>query len=52
MTTLSLGLLGGLPGATWAEFARNVGAVGLGNLVGGGLLVGAAYLASAERSRT
>jgi len=50
MTTFSLGLLGGLPGATWAEFARNVGAVGLGNLVGGGLLVGAAYVVSAGRA--
>ncbi len=49
MTTFSLGLLGGLPGATWAEFARNVGAVGLGNLVGGGLLVGAAYVVAAGR---
>ena len=49
MTTFSVGLLGGLPGATWAEFARNVGAVGLGNLVGGGLLVGAAYVVAAGR---
>ncbi|MFI2753589.1 formate/nitrite transporter family protein [Cellulomonas sp. P22] len=49
MTTFSLGLLGGLPGATWLEFGRNVGAVGLGNLVGGGLLVGAAYAYSAGR---
>lgn len=43
MTTFSLGLLGGLPGATVLEFARNVAFVGLGNLVGGGMLVGAAY---------
>ena len=50
MTTFSLGLLGDLPGATVAEFARNVGAVGLGNLVGGGLLVGAAYVVSAGRA--
>jgi nitrite transporter NirC len=49
MTTFSLGLMGGLPGATWAEFARNVVAVGLGNLVGGGLLVGAAYVVAAGR---
>ena len=47
MTTFALGLLGGLPGATWTELARNVGAVGLGNLVGGGLLVGAAYVVAA-----
>ena len=39
-----------LPGATWAEYARIVGAVGLGNLVGGGLLVGAAYVVAAGRS--
>ncbi|WP_409465573.1 formate/nitrite transporter family protein [Amycolatopsis sp. GA6-003] len=39
MTTFSLGLLDGVPGA----FGRNLLFVGLGNLVGGGLLVGAAY---------
>jgi nitrite transporter NirC len=49
MTTFSLGLMGGLPGATWAELARNIAAVGLGNLVGGGLLVGAAYVVAAGR---
>jgi len=43
MTTFSLGLYGGLPGATVAEMARNIALVGLGNLVGGALLVGAAY---------
>ena len=43
MTTFSLGLFDTLPHATVAEFARNVLWVGLGNLVGGGLLVGAAY---------
>ncbi|MDO8106527.1 formate/nitrite transporter family protein [Isoptericola sp. b441] len=43
MTTFSLGLYGGLPGATVAEFARNLLAVGLGNTIGGALLVGAAY---------
>jgi nitrite transporter NirC len=43
MTTFSLGLMDGLPGTTLGEFARNVTAVGLGNVVGGGLLVGAAY---------
>ncbi|WP_448062204.1 formate/nitrite transporter family protein [Cellulomonas hominis] len=51
MTTFSLGLMGGLPGATWGEFARNVGAVGLGNLVGGGLLVGAAYVVASGAPR-
>ncbi len=43
MTTFSLGLMGGLPFATIGEFARNVLFVGLGNTVGGALLVGAAY---------
>ncbi|MEZ0448193.1 formate/nitrite transporter family protein [Cellulomonas sp. ICMP 17802] len=43
MTTFSLGLYGGLPGATVAEMARNIALVGLGNLIGGGILVGAAY---------
>jgi nitrite transporter NirC len=51
MTTFSLGLLGGLPGASWLELARNVGVVGLGNLVGGGLLVGAAYAYTARPAR-
>lgn len=52
MTTFSFGLLAGLPGATVAEFARNVAAVGLGNLVGGGLLVGAAYAYGSGRRST
>lgn len=43
MTTFWLGVLGGLPEATAAEFARNVLAVGLGNTIGGAVLVGAAY---------
>ena len=43
MTTFSLGLYGGLPGADVIEMARNLTLVGLGNLVGGALLVGAAY---------
>lgn len=43
MTTFGLGLIGGLPEATWGEFARNMGVVGLGNLVGGGLIVGLGY---------
>ncbi len=49
MTTFSVGLFGGLPHATVGEFARNVAAVGLGNLVGGALLVGAAYAYGADR---
>ena len=43
MTTFSLGIMGGLPGATVAEMARNLVAVGLGNTVGGAVLVGLAY---------
>lgn len=43
MTTFSLGLMGGLPGASVAEMARNVAAVGLGNTIGGAVLVGLAY---------
>ncbi|UZN02474.1 formate/nitrite transporter family protein [Cellulomonas sp. S1-8] len=49
MTTLSLGLYGGLPHATVAEFARNIAAVGLGNTLGGALLVGAAYAYGVRR---
>lgn len=49
MTTFSLGLLDGLPHATVGEFARNVLWVGLGNLVGGAVLVGAAYAYGAGR---
>jgi nitrite transporter len=43
MTTFSLGMFDHVPGATVGEFARNMLFVGLGNVVGGGLLVGAAY---------
>ncbi|QCB92790.1 formate/nitrite transporter family protein [Cellulomonas shaoxiangyii] len=43
MTTFSLALYGDLPHATLAEAGRNLLAVGVGNTVGGALLVGAAY---------
>jgi nitrite transporter NirC len=43
MTTFSLGLFEHVPGATVGAFGRNLLFVGLGNLVGGGLLVGATY---------
>lgn len=43
MTTFSLGMFDGVPGATAGAFGRNLLFVGLGNLVGGALLVGAAY---------
>ncbi|WP_421734870.1 formate/nitrite transporter family protein [Cellulomonas sp.] len=52
MTTFSLGLYGSLPGATVAEMARNIALVGLGNLIGGGLLVGAAYAYGSRPART
>lgn len=43
MTTFTLGLASGTPGATWASFGTNMLWVGLGNLVGGALVVGLAY---------
>lgn len=53
MTTFSLGILGGVPGATFSAFGRNLLFVGLGNLVGGALVVGAAYaLVAGRASRT
>ncbi|QTE29705.1 formate/nitrite transporter family protein [Pengzhenrongella sicca] len=49
MTTFSLGVLGGLPGASLADFGHNLLFVGLGNLVGGAIVVGAAYAVIAGR---
>ena len=43
MTVYSLGLFENVPGATFGAFAVNLLLVGAGNLVGGGLLVGAGY---------
>ncbi|MEH3089298.1 MAG: formate/nitrite transporter family protein [Microbacterium arborescens] len=43
MTTFTIGLLSGDPSATLPLFALNLLCVGLGNLVGGGLVVGAGY---------
>lgn len=43
MTVFSLGLFEGTKGATIGAFANNLLFVGLGNLVGGGLLIGASY---------
>ncbi|MET9475055.1 formate/nitrite transporter family protein [Streptomyces sp. NPDC002917] len=43
MTYYSLGMFEHVPDATAAGFAHNLLLVGLGNLVGGSLLVGAAY---------
>ena len=43
MTTFALGLYAGLPGADVLEMARNIALVGVGNVIGGAVLVGAAY---------
>ncbi len=50
MTTYWLGVLAGVPDAGWADFARNMTVVGLGNLVGGAVVVGAAYAVVAGRT--
>ncbi len=49
MTTFSLGVIGGLPHAGLADFGHNLLVVGLGNLVGGAIVVGAAYATIAGR---
>ncbi|MFJ8733435.1 formate/nitrite transporter family protein [Streptomyces bauhiniae] len=49
MTTFSLGLFEHVPGVTVGAFAHNLLFVGLGNLVGGGLLVGLAYAVAGRR---
>jgi nitrite transporter NirC len=51
MTTFALGLFEHVPHATLAAFGKNLLFVGLGNLVGGGLLVGVAnvYLSTAGK---
>ncbi|MFC4553710.1 formate/nitrite transporter family protein [Georgenia faecalis] len=49
MTTFALGLLHGVPDATVAEALRNLLVVGAGNLVGGAVVVGAAYVVIAGR---
>lgn len=49
MTTFSLGLFGDVPGATVEAFGRNLLLVGVGNLVGGAVVVGAAYALVAGR---
>ncbi|MFI9390313.1 formate/nitrite transporter family protein [Streptomyces bauhiniae] len=50
MTTFSLGLFEHVPGVTVGAFAHNLLFVGLGNLVGGGLLVGVAYAVAGRRA--
>jgi nitrite transporter NirC len=49
MTTFSLAMFDHVHGATAGAFARNLLFVGLGNLVGGGLLVGATYAFTGRR---
>ena len=51
MTTYTLGFMTGDPHATVALFASNVLWVGLGNLIGGALVVGLGYWAIAGRPR-
>lgn len=43
MTTYGIGLFSGDPNATWALFGNNILWVGLGNLVGGAIIVGLGY---------
>lgn len=43
MTTFSLAIFSGVPGIGLADFASNIALSGLGNLVGGGLIVGVGY---------
>ncbi|MBE1493840.1 nitrite transporter NirC [Amycolatopsis lexingtonensis] len=43
MTVFSLGMFEDVPSATFGAFAMNLVLVGLGNLVGGGVLLGAGY---------
>ncbi|MGB4777590.1 formate/nitrite transporter family protein [Microbacterium sp.] len=43
MTTYGIGLFSGDPNATWALFGSNLLWVGLGNLVGGAVVVGLGY---------
>ncbi len=43
MTSFSLGVFSSPSLVTWGDFARNMGIVGLGNLIGGALFVGVAY---------
>jgi nitrite transporter NirC len=50
MTTFGLGLVGGL-GTTWADLGENMLMVGLGNLVGGAIIVGAGYAIAAGRPK-
>ncbi|NLB46471.1 MAG: formate/nitrite transporter family protein [Microbacteriaceae bacterium] len=52
MTVYGLGLMADDPNATWAVFGSNMLWVGLGNLVGGGVLVGLSYWVIGGRPST
>ena len=51
MTTYGIGLFSGDPHFTWGLFANNMLWVGLGNLVGGGIIVGIGYWVIGGRPR-
>lgn len=51
MTTFGLGIMGGLPVTGWGDMGRNMLVVGLGNLAGGAVLVGAAYVVAGSTRR-
>ncbi|MFC7925465.1 formate/nitrite transporter family protein [Microbacterium laevaniformans] len=51
MTTYGIGLFSGDPHFTWGLFANNMLWVGLGNLVGGGIVVGLGYWIVGGRPR-
>ncbi len=51
MTTYGIGLFSGDPHFTWGLFANNMLWVGLGNLVGGGIVVGLGYWIIGGRPR-
>ncbi|WP_082092244.1 formate/nitrite transporter family protein [Demequina pelophila] len=50
MTTFALALIGGGAHASWLDFGTNMLFVGLGNLVGGGVVIGLAYSFVAGRA--
>lgn len=51
MTTYGIGLFSGIDMTTWADFGRNMTVVGLGNLIGGAVVVGLAYVVSVPKAQ-